>query len=327
MGAECEEGSVSADSMARVKRVLCAAPILAAALLPLAAAAAPSPSPGLDHLLLAPPSGYAAVSTSTVFDGRFTAHDLSATWGAKAAEIEKILGQDGFVDGFGGFWVNEAAHRAVIEYVIAFSGESGARSWLSYGAALDKTDPAYQHADVLPGIDTYSGEHLVYPSNDVFDGFIFVKGNDLFAVGFESRQDDVLGLTITQARNQYDSAPDSTIPPAQWPENAGAGSSRGGAGSDQGAPFEFGGLIGLALVFAAIAVLIVMGVTLVKRWAASRPAAILLTSDGRYWWDGQFWRDSQLEVPQTAKRSADGLTWWDGNQWRPVPQPALFSGR
>jgi hypothetical protein len=305
--------------MARVKRALCAVAVLATALLPLAAAAGGSPSPSLDHVLLAPPTGYSLMTSPLLPNGRFSVHDLSTTWGAKAPEVESLLAQDGFVDGFSGFWINQPIHRVPVEYVIAFSGGRGARNWLSYAAASDKTDPAYQHADVLPGVDTYFGEHEVYPSNHVLDAFLFVKGNDLFVIGFESTQDDVLGLAISQARNQYDSAPDSTIPPAQWPENAGAGSSRGGAGSDQNAPFEFGGLIGLALVFAAIGGLIVVGVTLVKRWAASRPEAILLTSDGRYWWDGQFWRDSQLEVPPTAKRSADGQLWWDGRQWRPMP--------
>jgi hypothetical protein len=303
--------------MARVRRILCALPILTTAVLPVTAATLPSPAPSIDHVLLAPPSGYTPVNTTTVFSGRFTIHDLSATWGAKAAEVEKTLGQDGFVDGFGGFWVDEPAHRALIEYVIAFSGGSGARNWLSYAVASDKTDPAYQHADLLPGIDTYYGEHLLYPSNDVFDGFIFVKGNDLFAVGFESRQDDVLGLTISQARKQYDSAPDSTIPRAQWPENANAGSPKGAAA--ESTEFAFGAFIGFVLVLALIAGLIVVGVTLVRRWAASGTAPIRLTSDGRYWWDGQFWRDALLEVPPAAKRSADGHSWWDGQHWRPMP--------
>jgi hypothetical protein len=307
--------------MARVRRVLCALAVFATALLPVTAATFPSPAPSLDHLLLAPPSGYSALDTKTVFSGRFTAHDLAATWLAKSAEVEQVLVRDGFVDGFGGFWVDEPAHRALIEYVIAFSGGNGARSWLSDGVALDKADPAYQYADVLPGVDTYVGEHLVYPSNDVFDGFLFVKGNDLFAVGFESRQDDVLGLTIAQARSQYDSAPDSTIPRTQWPENAGAGSPRADTSTDSTA-FAFGGFIGVVLVLALIAGLIVVVVTRVRRWAASGTAAIHLTSDGRYWWDGQFWRDSQVEVPPTATRSADGSSWWDGRQWRPVPPPS-----
>lgn len=307
--------------MARVRRILCALPILAAALLPLTAAAAAGPSPSLDHVLLAPPTGYALTTSSLLPNGRFTAHDLSTTWGAKATEVEGALAQDGFVDGFSGFWVNQPIHHVLVEYVIAFSGGVGARSWLSFAEASDKTDPAFQHADVLPGIDTYFGEHEVYPSNDVLDAFIFVKGNDLFVIGFESTQDDVLGLAISQARSQYDSAPDSTIPRAQWPENAGAGSPRADSSTD-GTAFAFGGFVGVVLVLALIAGLIVLVVTRVRRWAASGTAAIHLTSDGRYWWDGHFWRDSQVEVPPSARRSADGRSWWDGHQWRPVPPPS-----
>ena len=71
------------------------------------------------------------------------------------------------------------------------------------------------------------------------------------------------------------------------------------------------------LVVVFIAGLIGLAVVLVKR--SKPPAAAQLTSDGHYWWDGQFWRDAQLEVPPTAKRSADGHLWWDGRQWRAVP--------
>lgn len=299
-----------------MKRILSAVAILATALLPLSAAAAPtpSPSPSLDHVLLPPPSGYTPSTAAP--NGRFSIHDYAATWGTRAAEAERTLGQDGFVDAYLMVWINRPAQRGLLELAVAFAGDAGARSWLSFTEASDKADPTYQHGDFMGGIDPYFGEHLVYASHDVGDGFVFVKGNDLFSVGVESPIDDVLNLAVTMAKNLHDSAPDSTIPPALWPENVGAGTPTA-AGSPQGADFAFPGLIGFAVVLVVVAVLVVVFVTLVRR--SKEAPAIPLTSDGRYWFDGQFWRDAQVEAPPAAKRSPDGRFWWDGAQWRPMP--------
>jgi hypothetical protein len=73
------------------------------------------------------------------------------------------------------------------------------------------------------------------------------------------------------------------------------------------------------LVIAFIAGLIGLTAILVGRRQQHRPAAERLTTDRRYWWDGQFWKDTLLEAPPAAKRSADGHFWWDGAEWRPVP--------
>jgi hypothetical protein len=50
------------------------------------------------------------------------------------------------------------------------------------------------------------------------------------------------------------------------------------------------------------------------------PAGVQLSDDGKYWWDGQAWKDASLEAPPSAQRSSDGTLWWDGRNWRPVPQ-------
>ena len=46
---------------------------------------------------------------------------------------------------------------------------------------------------------------------------------------------------------------------------------------------------------------------------------VQLSPDGRYWWDGTAWQDSQLVPPSSAPRSPDGAAWWDGTAWRPLP--------
>jgi hypothetical protein len=293
-----------------VRRILCAVPVVAIALLPLTAAADYRPSPSLDSILLAPPLGYTEQTLTTLPHGRFTIHEYAVTYGPKVAEVEIVMQQDGFVDGFSTLWINKVTQRGMIEFVIAFSGGKGARSFLSYIDIASKEDPGYRHANSITGIDPYWGEHDVYPSGDVSDAFAFVKGNDLFVVGFVSAKDDVLDLTTSYAKKLYDSAPASTIAPADWPENGGTDNVREPA-------FAFGGFIVFALVLAFIAGLIGLVAVLARR--PRPPAAAPLTSDGRYWWDGQFWRDTHFEAPPTAKRSADGRFWWDGHDWRPVP--------
>ena len=94
------------------------------------------------------------------------------------------------------------------------------------------------------------------------DYFIFVKGNDLFGVGFTSRNDDVLSLARAQAKRQYDAAPPFTIPPKDWPENAAHPSPSSPASSLITVP-QLGVLLGvilgaiLLIVVGAIVILLV----------------------------------------------------------------------
>lgn len=293
-----------------MKRILCAAPILAIVFLPVTAAAEYRPTPSLDHVLLPPPPGYTEQSLIDFPHGHFTIHDYAVTYGPKIAEVEIVMKQDGFVDGFSTLWIQQVTQHGMIEWVIAFSGERGARSFLSYIDTASKEDPAYQHAISITGMDQFLGEHDVYASGSVADSFAFVKGNDLFVVGFLSTKDDVLDLTMSYAKNLYDSAPALTIPREQWPEN-------GGNGNTPEPAFAWGGFTVFVLGLAVVAGLIGLAVVAIRRMQP--PAAEPLTSDRRYWWDGKFWRDSLMEAPPTAKRSADGHFWWDGRQWRPIP--------
>jgi hypothetical protein len=295
-----------------VKRILCAAPIIALALLPVTAAADYTPSPSLDQILLAPPLGYTEHTLTTYPHGRFTIHDFALTYGPKIAEVEIVMQQDGFVDGFSTLWINKVTRRGMIEYVMAFSGGKGARSFLSYMNIASKQSSTYKHANSITGIDPYWGEHEVTASGVVSDSFAFVKGNDLFVMGFVSTRDDVLDLTTAYAKNLYNAAPASTILPADWPENGGTGNNREPA-------LAVGGLLVFVLVIAFIAGLIGLTAILVGRRQQHKPAAERLTSDRRYWWDGQYWKDTLLEAPPAAKRSVDGHFWWDGAEWRPVP--------
>ncbi|HET7421305.1 MAG TPA: hypothetical protein VFL27_13095 [Candidatus Dormibacteraeota bacterium] len=289
-----------------------------------ALASTPSPSPSLDTVLAKPPSSDFSVLTSSPFHGAFSAHDWAInSSGVSASETESTLNRNGFVAGYGLAWVSTTQRRALVEISMAFTGGRGARMTLTALEASEKADASYQHANTLSGIDSYYGSHLYDSTNKVYeDGFSFTKGNDLFQVYVGSPTDNNLALATSQAKAQYDAAPDSTIPSSQWPENA---QSSGSAAFNAGSLFTL--LIVLVLVLGGIGV--VVGLVLRSR---RRPPAYAqaygptaaygpqMSPDGKYWYDGQTWRDADTEVPPGAQRSSDGALWWDGRTWRSVPQ-------
>ena len=314
--------------MARVTRSIYAAAISLLALAPLSAFAAPSPSPGLETVLAAPPNGYAEL-TSSPFHGLFTAHDYAQALGSgDADQIEKTLNHDGFVSGFGKTWLHQASGHALLEAVLAFTGAKGAKEWLLQAEAGDKKDASYAHADSISGIAPYYGVHFKSTeSTGEGDAFSFVKGNDVFLVDAVSTKDDVLELATTQTQAQYSSAPKETIPSAQWPENVNKGVSPA---------YLFGYALVPLIVIVALAAIGFAVIRNRRRSAitsgmapamAGAPAGatggmVQMSNDGHYWWDGQTWRDAALEVPPSAQRSSDGALWWDGQAWRPVAQAA-----
>jgi hypothetical protein len=288
-----------------------------AALLPLTGLASATPSPSLSGILAPPPSADYAESDPTVagvFDGPFDAKSfVSKTGSSKAAEIQATLERDGFVDGYARTWTAKSSQHFLLEYVMAFGGSDGAKRWLRSAEVADKADPNYQHALTLTGIDTYYGEHIFYASSKAYgDGFAFVKGNDFFTVIFASAADNLGTAAGDQAKVQFDSAPAYTIPPAQQT-------------APQPLAFDAGTLSADVVVFVFIVGLILLVVSRMRpslRRRAIPSSALQLSPDGRYWWDGQAWKDSQLEIPATAQRSADGQLWWDGRAWRQVPPPS-----
>jgi len=202
-----------------MKKLLYAVALIAA-LAPISGLAAPSPSPALNGLLAAPPAGYKQLATGP-FHGRFDATEYTQQYDSGQLQAGITLISDGFVDGYGMTWVQSSTHRVLIEFVIAFKGGKGAKSWLGFEAQADKASPGYQHSDSLTGIDAYYGAHLnLTAPAAVVDAFSFVKGNDMFGVGFVSPKNDVLKVATAQTKIQYAAAPDQTIPKASWPENA-----------------------------------------------------------------------------------------------------------
>jgi hypothetical protein len=228
--------------------------VLIGSLLPLTPADT-LPSPGLETFLLSPPSGFKVDQTIPVPAGHFTANALAGTF-PQFENASKELQTDGFVDGYGYVWLNSAGDLQLIEYVIAFSGGRGASSWLTYAKTSDQHEAAFRHADSTSGIGDYFGEHYVYPSRHVGDYFLFVKGNDMFGVGYTSTKDNVLGAAIALAKQQYANAPENTFPPEQWPENAKPTPAEPSSSSSLTVPMPL--LAGAA----ALVILVVVGVVL-----------------------------------------------------------------
>jgi hypothetical protein len=297
--------------MARVKRLLGAAAACALAMLPLMSPAAPSPSPSLDSVLAAPPSGYAEVTTSPL-NGEFNAHQYAVNAsGVSPDQTESTLRKEGFVDGYAKTWVSASPRRALVELVMAFTGGAGARNVLTALERSDKADPRFSRADMMSGIDPYYGVHFV-SGGTYADEFIFVKGNDLFGVAVGAPTDDALTPARDQATAQFNSAPAETIPSSQWPENQG--------------PELDAGKLSADVVVAVFVIGLIIGIPLFIRRNNRRRASLgsipQMSPDGGYWWDGQAWREASREAPPSASRSSDGTLWWDGRTWRPVPPPA-----
>lgn len=295
-----------------------------AALLPLVATASPSPSPGLDTMLAAPPTTDFVEADKTapgVVEGSFDANQYVAIGKpANPDAVKTTLQREGFIAGFGRTWVQRATQHALVEGVVAFSGGDGAKSWLGASELADKADPNYSHPVSVAGIDAYYGAHFTYAATSSYaDAFGFVKGNDFFFILSVSRKDDQGTFASSQTTAQYIVAPDYSIPPSQWPQPPPLV-----GGFDTASPaahvLEFA-LIGGILMLVAGLVLRSRRRPVVAPAVPGAQTAVPLSPDGRYWWDGQAWRDVAYEVPPHAQHSADGQYWWDGRAWRSVTPP------
>jgi hypothetical protein len=317
--------------MRPLRRLLCAAGVGALLLVqPASVFAAPTPSPGLDSFLVAPPgTGFVEQPkspSSGLFEGEFDAAGYAKTTGTNdAAQTKQALDQDGFLKGYGRTWLSKATGHGYVEFVMAFTGGKGAKTWLRQSELADKEEPTYKQALTITGIDSYYGVKLVDTVNKFYaDAYVFVKGNDLMLVSYVSGKNDLATIAATQTRRQFATAPAYTIPPGQWPES-----------KTSNTALDVAKLIGAFIIGVGLIGLI-GGAFLVMRsrrrpapqpvGAQDAPAAVQaapsplvqMSEDRRSWWDGSGWRDAEREVPPNAQRSGDGMFWWDGAAWRSV---------
>jgi len=290
----------------------------ALALQPAVALATPSPAPALSGVLIQPPSaGFVELDSTVpgVVEGQFDANSFAKVNTSNPSGVEKTLARDGFVDGYGRTWVQQATRHVLIEIVVAFSGGDGARRWLTSSEVADKADPGYQHSISVSGIGSYYGERYANATTGVYeDVFAFVKGNDFFIVGVGtvSATDDLGNAAADQTKAQYAAAPDATIPKSQWPQ------------SSTSSAFEAGAMVFKIVIGVVVIAVVVLVIVLARRRGGvvsgvmPAVAGFQMSPDGAHWWDGQQWRDAKTDIPTQAQRTADGQFWWDGQQWRPV---------
>ena len=283
-----------------------------------ARAASPPPTPSLERMLVAPNASSYVEEPQGQHDGPFSAADYA---GSSSQTLDE-LHRDGFVAGYVRTWVDDARKHLIVEEVIAFGGRRDAAKWLGT-VKQASSDQYYVRAIAVDGVDSYFGRHYADPSQPAYsDVGVFLKGNDFFFVGATSRADDLGDEATIQAKRQFDAAPAYSIAPNQWPENASRLSLSLGAAA---VPLAIGGGAFILIVLAAAVLVVVVLLTRRRPGAAyaagALPAAggLQMSEDGRYWWDGQAWRDAGSEVPPDALRSADGYYWWDSRTWRPVP--------
>ena len=306
-------------------RGIALAAVTAVSLAPVAAVT-PSPSPSLGTLLAAPPASNYVVDTQAFMrvEGAFdVAEYVNFLAPSNPSDMETTLKHDGFVSGFGRSWAQQGTTHLLLEIVVAFRGATGAKSWLAASEGADSSNQYFKGAIVVSGVDPSYGGHFADPATPAYADIIaFVKGNDYFLVGILSGSDDLGDSASNQTRKQYEFAPPSTIPPAQWPENASTTKTQ-----DRFA-YLLGGLTADVLILALLAGIVLLVVGLIRRATrrpvvatyAALPGGVQLSPDGYYWWDGQAWRDASREAPPAAQRSVDGYYWWDGRMWRTVPQ-------
>jgi len=194
--------------------------LVAALVLPASAVAASNPNPHLGEILAEPPTdAYVELQSHTpgVLEGPFDAGEYASIGASEYGTTLNTLRNDGFVAGYGRAWVQQSPSRVLVEIVVAFSGDKGAKAWLSQSQQADLSDPTFQHAISVDGIENYYGARMSDSSSYFADAFLFVKGNDGFLVSTISATDDLGDSAANQTRVQYERAPAYTIPPEGWP--------------------------------------------------------------------------------------------------------------
>jgi hypothetical protein len=292
-----------------------------AALVPVESAAISTPDPAMlkSALADAPSSDYVEAGPGTKAEGPFDAASYAAfitTDTTKQTAVKSTLDRDGFVSGFGRLWAKTGAGAALVEQILAFNDHSGAMTYYGTSRLGDISASYYTGAIDTSSIPaSYGARELI--SGAYTSAIVFVKGNDLFAVGLVSVKDYLVTDTISQGQKVYSAAPDYTIQPA---------SSVGTAATDQLASKVGALIVGILLVALGLGVVlaIIWFVMSRRRRPALQAAAVgpmvQMSGDSRFWWDGSSWQDANAVVPAHAQRTPDGAYWWDGQAWHQVPR-------
>jgi hypothetical protein len=279
------------------------------------ALASPTPSPSLGSILVGPTG-----SEYTESDQGVNGPVSAGQWARYNTRVLDQLRLDNFVAGYTRTFTNTTDDKFLFEAVGAFGGAQDAKRYLIFSEA-SPTDDFYANALFLDSVNSFVGAHYAdNAKSNYWDFGVFIKGNDFFDVIAESKKDDIGDLVSAQSKRLSDAAPRYTIPPSRWPENASSSSTSSFSFDGALVPIAMGA--GGVLVLALLVVVVVILLSGRRRGSRAVEASPQMSPDGRYWWDGQGWRDAEQSAPPNATRSADGYYWWDGKGWRTAPSPA-----
>jgi len=293
--------------MIRTVSALVLALVLAAVLTAVIAVPGLAVDAPTSSLTAGPPAGaWTAYPAET---GPRTAADI---YGSSAASVS------GFADAYRRTWTRpdevlvDRVERftSVIWASVRFSQSRDAaaknRSHSSYATLPSLTPMAYETKDPADAQGFFA------------DTIVFSKGDYVAVVELADKGSVPREVLLDQARRQLDLLPFATA------EYSAIGS---------------GVLIGGGVLLVVVVAVIVAVILLVRRRrtpavAVAQPAAAVpqqavspsppvaaaqLSPDGRFWWNGQAWQDTESSIPPGSPRSPDGGHWWDGARWRPVP--------
>jgi len=289
--------------------------LLLPALLPAASVSAASPPPDLATVLAEPLSGgFTAVPTGG--SGNFGPQDAAmiAASATNATAAQQRLAKDEFTRGYEKGWVQQATGLVLVEGVYEFKHDSGASDYYSASKTGDAANKDFKGFFDPGGLKPAYGAHFLTSDGFPSDAVVFVKGNLNVVVVMGNRSGVDTAALLSQARTQYSQAPAHTLPQA----TATAGSSPLHPSLSPLALSLFTGLVlVVALIIGLVALLMRRRVAPTATAAAAPP--LVLSGDGRHWWDGATWHDTESSAPPGAQRSPDGAYWYDGTNWRLVP--------
>lgn len=273
----------------RLPAAACIAVSLAAVPAPLMAATATS------DLMAGPPSGDWQVDPQT---GPMT---KDAIYGADAAKVDQ------FVDAYRSVWTAQTPRRIMADRLEHYSSTVWAafRYGQSHGASLKNK----QHSSVNDvsgfGPNAYEVTDPVDANGFLRDSIIFQQGDYLAVISLYDMTQPDHAMLLDQAKRQFDLVP---LPVAEY--NA----------IGHGIVVTIIVVVLAVLAIAIIAGAIVLIVTQRRRGPQLQPAAALrMSPDRTYWWDGRSWQDASRRMPAGAQLSPDGMYWWDGVSWRLRP--------
>jgi len=221
-------------------------------------------------------------------------------YGDKASTVS------GFVDAYDKAWTTTS--QGLVDRLERFSSVFWATIRLSESRTAARDNRSHSSFKDISGLGTAAYEVTDPADTNGFlsDTIVMTQGDYLSVIALASKSQPDRATLMDQARRQVALIP---IPKAEY--NA------IGQGVVTGLVWVVIGAGVLTIIVAAIVV------TVVLRRRRPRPqpalAAVSLSPDGRYWWDGMTWQDTAARMPPGAPLSPDGAHWWDGVSWRPRP--------